>query len=207
MTPPERLKRRPCAVQRGSVLPLRQTARYVHLGMARSKPVESSHSYPDCFLSPIFTLIRRLMEPFSITAGAIGITDAAVSSIDSARRLINSIREAKDVVSDIATGLENIQYPLASVSRLLQDDDALSVAARQDLKSAGVAEAVNECGKACESLSKDLKKWTRHSNNAKLSFRDQVEVSIWNKEKIRTYRMRIQSCSVIVGLAVQSAQL
>lgn len=47
----------------------------------------------------------KLMDPFSITVGALGITEFAASSIVQLRNTINSIAEAKDVVQDIASKL------------------------------------------------------------------------------------------------------
>jgi hypothetical protein len=48
------------------------------------------------------------MDHFSITAGAIGVTEFATTSIVQLHSLINSLSEAQDVVSDIAFSLANI---------------------------------------------------------------------------------------------------
>lgn len=147
------------------------------------------------------------MDPFSITAGAIGITGFATTSIVQLHSLINSLTEAKDIVTDVASSLANIERPLAALERLSISDEATSTAAKEDLKKAGVAEAVNKCGDACDEFSKNLKKWTKHSSTVRLSLRDRLSVGVWNKEKIRTFRTQLQSCEATVQFAVTSTQL
>ncbi|KAF2006538.1 hypothetical protein P154DRAFT_517605 [Amniculicola lignicola CBS 123094] len=147
------------------------------------------------------------MDPFSITAGAIGITGVATTSIAQLHTLIDGLSEAQDVVADVASSLTNIERPLAALDQLAISDEATSIAAKEDLRKAGVAEAVNKCGDACKEFSKDLTKWTRHSTTTKLSLRDRLSVGVWNREKIRTLRMQLQSCEATVHFAVTSTQL
>ena len=147
------------------------------------------------------------MDPFSITAGAIGITGFATTSIAQLHSLVGGLSEAQDLVTDIASSLSNIQRPLAALEQLSISDESTSVAAKEDLRKAGVAEAVNECGNACNEFSKNLIKWTKHSSTAKLSLRDRLSVGVWNREKIRTLKMQVQSCEATVQFAVTSTQL
>jgi Fungal N-terminal domain of STAND proteins len=86
-------------------------------------------------------------------------------------------------------------------------DNGTYNAAKEDLKKTGVAEVVNQCGQACAEFAKKLEQWTKHSSNTKFSLRDRFSVGVWNKEKIRTLRTRVQSCQDIVRFAIESAQL
>lgn len=147
------------------------------------------------------------MDPFSITVGAIGITGFAVSSIVQLRDFINGLAEAKEVVQDIASNLEAVQRPLAALEELKISDSATYTAAKEDLEKTGVAEAVNKCGQACADFTKNLQQWTKHSSSTKLSLRDRLSVSIWNKERIRTFRTRVESCRATVEFAITSTQL
>ncbi|KAL5370840.1 hypothetical protein DPSP01_014638 [Paraphaeosphaeria sporulosa] len=147
------------------------------------------------------------MDPFSITAGAVGITDFALSSIDQLRKTISSLTEAQDVVQDINSNLEAIQRPLTALQELKFPDGPSCTAAKEDLKKTGVAEAVNKCGQACADFNEKLSKWTKHSTNTKLSLRDRMLVGVWNKEKIGTFRTRVRTCQSIVQLSVESTQL
>ncbi|KAI5924519.1 hypothetical protein F4810DRAFT_664018 [Camillea tinctor] len=147
------------------------------------------------------------MDPLSITASAIGITGFATSSIVQLHDFINSLTDAKDVVQDIASNLQGIERSLATLETLCISDETTSAAAKEDLKKAGVAEAVNRCGDACSDFTKNLEKWTKHSSTKKLSLRDRFLVGVWNKEKIRTFKSQVRSCEAIVQFAVVSTQL
>lgn len=147
------------------------------------------------------------MDPFSITVGALGITGFALSSIDHLRDLIGSLADAKEVVQDIASNLEAIQRPLTTLEQLTISDHATYAEAKSDLENTGVAEAVNRRGQVCADFTRKLQQWTKHSNNSKLSLRDRLSVGVWNREKIRTFRIQVQSCQAIVQFAIESTQL
>jgi hypothetical protein len=147
------------------------------------------------------------MDPFSITAGAIGITSFATTSILQLRSLVDSLSEAQDVVADVSSSLANIERPLAALEQLRISDEAILVAVKEDFRKAGVAEAVNSCGDACKKFSDNLTKWTKHSSATKLSLRDRFSVGVWNKEKIRTFRTQLQWCEATAHFAVASMQL
>jgi hypothetical protein len=150
---------------------------------------------------------KFVMDPLSITASAIGITGFATTSILQLHNLIDSLSEAQDVVTDVASSLANIERPLAALEQLSISDEAASIATKEALKKTGVAEAVNKCGDACTKFSKNLTKWTKHSSTTKLSLRDRLSVGVWNREKIRTFKLQLQSCEATVHFAVTSTQL
>ncbi|KAH8727034.1 hypothetical protein GQ44DRAFT_825144 [Phaeosphaeriaceae sp. PMI808] len=147
------------------------------------------------------------MDPFGITAGAIGITGVATASISQLHSLINGLGEAQDIWQDIVSSLEGIQRPLAALEKVSASDDAMLAAAKEDLKRMGVPEAVNKCGVACDAFGKNLRKWTKHSHTTKISLRDRLSLGVWNKEKIRTLRIQLQTCEATVQFAVTSTQL
>jgi hypothetical protein len=125
------------------------------------------------------------MDPFGIKVGAIGITESATNSIGQLHSLIDSLTEAKDVISDIASSLAEIERPLAALEEL------------------SIAETVNRCGEACDEFGKNLKKWAKYS---RYSLRDRLSVGVWD-EKMRTLRTRLQSCEKTVQFALTSTQM
>jgi hypothetical protein len=147
------------------------------------------------------------MDPLSITAATIGISGAAITSIVSVRNTIDNIRDAEEVVGDIRTQLESIQRPLDSLKELRISDTGTLTASKEALAKSGVAEAVNDCGKACAAFEKKLQKWTKHSPEGKLSLRDKITVNLWNKEKVLTFKTRVETCQLSVQFAVSSIQL
>ena len=147
------------------------------------------------------------MDPFSITVGALGITEFAISSIVSLRNLIDDLAEAKQVVHDIASDLEAVRRPLTALQALPISDQETYNIAKEDLEKTGVAEAVNSCGKACAEFSRKLKQWTKHSSDSRLSLRDHLSVGVWNKQKLCRFQTQVRSCQANVQMAVQSTQL
>jgi hypothetical protein len=147
------------------------------------------------------------MDPFSITAGAIGISGFTINSFIQLRNVINDLSDAQELLKDINSSLQNIERPLNALEQLEISDESTLISAKGDLEKAGVAEAVNSCAGACDKFSKNLVKWTKHSSATKLSLRDQLSVGVWNQEKIRTFRMQLQSCEATVQFAVVSTQL
>jgi hypothetical protein len=145
---------------------------------------------------------KYTMDPFSITAGAVGIAAFATSSIVQLHNLINSLPEADGLVADISSQLTNIERPLAALQQL-----GISNESMEDLKKAGVPEAVEACNNACDEFEKKLAKWTSRSNTKKLSFRDRFTVGVVKKEQMRTLMTRLDSCGNTVQLAVESTQL
>ncbi|KAH7069997.1 hypothetical protein BKA63DRAFT_519941 [Paraphoma chrysanthemicola] len=147
------------------------------------------------------------MDPFSITAGAIGIGGVATTAIAQLHTAIGGYSGAHQDVQNILLSLEQIQAPLAALERLTFPDAAATARALEDLRSTGVANSVNASGEACSKLTKDLKRWTRHSKPDELSFRDKFLVGLWNKEKISTLKTQLQSCAQTLHLAVSATQL
>ncbi|KAF1810926.1 hypothetical protein P152DRAFT_515351 [Eremomyces bilateralis CBS 781.70] len=147
------------------------------------------------------------MDPLSITASTLGITQFAISSIVHLHDFLDNLAEAKEVVRDIASNLEGVQRSLTALEELTISDRATYSAAKVDLEKTGVVEAVNNCGQACAKFTDNLKRWTKHSGATQLSLRDRFSVGVWNREKIRTFRMQVQSCQATVHFAATSTQL
>lgn len=147
------------------------------------------------------------MEPLSITAGTIGITTFAITSIRSLHDLIESLTEAKEVVQDISTSLKDTLGVVNALQELQLPDANILAAAKRDLERAGVGDAVERCGTVCNAFKGKLEKWTKHSSPQKWSLRDRLTVGLWNKERIQTLRISVQSCQSTVQFAVQTTQL
>lgn len=147
------------------------------------------------------------MDPFSITVGALGITDAAISSIVALRNTVDSIAAADKTVQEISADLEAVQRPLDVLGTLSIPDKETYGFAKASLEQTGVAETVNNCGQACADFSKRLDQWTRHSTDTRLSLRDHLSDGLWNKEKLSRFRTQVKSCRANVQFATQTTQL
>lgn len=147
------------------------------------------------------------MDPFSITVGALGISNFAMSSIGRLRDTIQDLGDARDLALGIDRHLEAIQRPLSTLESLVISDSEVYAAAKEDMKKTGMPEAVNNCGKACDNFIKKLEQWTKHSKSTKTSMRDRFLIGVWNKEQIRTLRTEVKSCQSIVQFTVECTQL
>jgi hypothetical protein len=148
------------------------------------------------------------MDPFGVSIAAVGISGTAITSISTLRKTIAAIKDAHEDVLDIRAQLDKIRSPLDALQALVADTDAETNATfKQVLLKTGMANAVNDCGKACEAFNKRLQKWTRHSHGDKLSLRDKMSVGIWNKERVRTFRTRVETCQRTVHFTISSTQL
>jgi hypothetical protein len=148
------------------------------------------------------------MDPFSISIAAVGISGTAITSVSALRKTIAAVKDAHEDINDIRAQLDKIRSPLDALQALVTDTDAeMSATFKQALLKTGMANAVNDCGKACEAFDKRLQKWTRHSREDKLSLRDKMLVGIWNKERVRTFRTRVETCQRTVHFAISSTQL
>jgi hypothetical protein len=147
------------------------------------------------------------METFSLTAGSIGITAGALAGFAQLHSLIERFAEAHAEVRDTSRGLELLQLPLSALAQLGTQEQAITIAAKEDLNKVGVADAVNHCGDSCAKFAKDLERWTKNSSAGKLSFKDRFLVGVWKKEKICTLTTQLQSCAETLQLAVSSTQL
>ena len=148
-----------------------------------------------------------MADPFSITAGAIGVSEAALSGISSLRRTIANLQNAPKEVENIRSSLKITQDTLASLETLRISDGTLSSQISVNLTQAAVGKTVNDCGEACGQFAKDLLKWTSRSSDSQMSARDRFSVGLWHRAKIERYKTQIQSCQSAVVFATTGAQL
>jgi hypothetical protein len=171
-------------------------------------PLQPEHGLWNHFFLTLFSSAPTSMaEPFSIAAGALGITSLATTAPRQLYELINKFREAPAEVENIRTNLESYRRPLTALLDFISSDVSL-VAAQDDLKQVGLVEAVNSCAYECDEFGKKLQRWTRHSpNSGQLSFWDKFLVGVAKKEKICTFSTQLQVCAGTVQLAVETVQL
>jgi hypothetical protein len=149
-----------------------------------------------------------MADPFSIAAGAFGITALATTAPGQLYELISSFRDAPAEVQFIQKNLDNIRRPLTALLQLSPTDDASYTAAQHDLMQIGLADSVNVCAHECEEFEKKLKRWTRHSGDSgQLSYWDKFLVGVAKKEKIRTFSTQLQLCACTVQVSLDTIQL
>lgn len=146
------------------------------------------------------------MDPFSITAGTLGISETSLAAIKTLRETIYGFQNAPDDVHTIRTVLEELEKSLDTLRNLGIADQETSEECKAALTQTHMVEAVNNCGAACEAFKERLKQWTSHSTEDKLSKRDSVKV-VWNKSAIADFKTKVQTWQGVVHLAVSTTEV
>ena len=147
------------------------------------------------------------MDPFSITVGAIGISETGLAAIKTLRTTIKDVKNAPEDVREIRTVLGQTETSLNALRKLEIADRETSEACKAALKETGMVEAVNNCGAASEAFNQRLQQWTRHSTEDELSKRDRLSVGFWNKDTIAGFKTKVETCQGLVHFAVSTTQL
>jgi len=148
-----------------------------------------------------------MKDPFSVTAGAIGVSWGALSGISSLRQTLTDLKNAPYEVNDTMSSLKVTQDTLASLESLKVFDSLLSTRINANLEQAAIGETVKNCGEACRQFAKDLPKCTAHSSDSQMSARDRFSVGIWHRAQTERYKNQIQACKSSVVFATTSAQM
>lgn len=140
-------------------------------------------------------------EPLSTAAGVVGIV---VPAMHGTRLLLNDIEKIRGAPATVAELKKELEGVVLATERL-------KVVEPSELESLGVAtqslSAIKTCDEACETFRKDLQRWTKHSEDGKLSWRDRINVGFFQDENIKSLSTRLQTCKTTLILAVSTATL
>lgn len=142
-------------------------------------------------------------EPLSAAAGFVGVI---VPALHGARLLRKDIENFVDAPKAIAS----LKDDLVSVDLAIEGLKAVKPTEWESLGQPVVKQsefAVRTCKTACEAFRHDLLRWTKHSADGKLSFRDRVNVGFFQEQKIKTLSAQLQNCKITVNGAASTATL
>jgi hypothetical protein len=66
---------------------------------------------------------------------------------------------------------------------------------------------ISTCTRACNEFRNDLQRWTRHSGDGKLAWRDRANVGFLKQGRIKTMSEQLQSYKVTINSVVSIATL
>ena len=66
---------------------------------------------------------------------------------------------------------------------------------------------ISSCTQACNLFRADLQKWTRHSEDGKLTWVDRANVGFFKKDQAKAISDQLQSCKLAINLIVGVATL
>jgi len=132
-------------------------------------------------------------------AGVVGIADVAIKSIVTVYRDIKELHDVPDEVEAICTEITTLNKAIGALDFLKTADETV----KTTVKDSGLPHALQQCGKACDDLKKDLKLWTAKGVH---KLRSKIKVKS-NKAKIERYLANIRRASDFVVLAQLSVLL
>jgi hypothetical protein len=143
-----------------------------------------------------------MADPFSIGAGVVGII---VSALHGTRLLLDDLR----CIIDAPRAIETLKEDLYSVEMALTSLQAVKNV-EWELLGNTVAEqskaTINTCTKACDMFRADMQRWTKHSDEGKLSWQDRANVGFFKQRRIKAISDQLQTCQIsinsVVGIAI-----
>jgi hypothetical protein len=143
------------------------------------------------------------MDPLSITAAVVGITAPTAHCI---RLLLEDIQK----IVDAPETLKSLKRDLLSVDQALISLQAVSEAQWQSLGDTVVVQsktAITSCEESCDMFRAALARWTRHSDDGKLSLRDRALVGFLKQGYVKSMSEQLQHCKITLTSVVCTATL
>lgn len=144
-----------------------------------------------------------MTDPFSIAAGAVGII---VPALHVTRLLLEDLHELKDAPKTVKRLTEDVRS-VDTALKLLQ-----AVENREwDILGASIADhsktTISSCIQECELFSNNVKRWTTHSEDGKLEWRDRASMGFFKQAQIKAMSEQISNCTLTINSVVGIATL
>lgn len=144
-----------------------------------------------------------MSDPLSITASVVGIT---VAALHGTRLLLEDLQQLKDAPKTVKRLVEEM-HSVNTALTLVQD-----VEDREwELLGADLADllktTIYNCKQACDLFRTDLQRWTRHSEDGKLAWKDRANVGFFKQGQIKAMSEQVSNCRLTLTSAVSIANL
>ena len=140
-------------------------------------------------------------DPLSITASVVGIV---VPALHGTRLLLEDLQQLKDAPKTVKRLTDDVYslYTTLELLRGVKDGDWKSLG--QSVAEQSKA-TISSCTQACSLFRTDLQKWTRHSEDGKLTWLDRANVGFLRKTKLRLCQSSFKAVSLplILSLVLQ----
>jgi hypothetical protein len=144
-----------------------------------------------------------MADPLSISAGVVGII---VPALHGSRLLLDDLRR----IIDAPKTLETLKTNLQSVEMALTSLQAVKDAEWELLGEPVVKQSkatVQSCTSACKLFRTDLQRWTKHSDENSLSWKDRTNVGFFKQRQIKAMSDQLQTCHIGINAVVGIATL
>ena len=144
-----------------------------------------------------------MSDPLSITASVFGIT---VAALHGTRLLLEDLQQLKDApktVKRLVEEVHSVNTALALVQEVEDREWELLGADLADLLKTTIC----NCKQACDLFRTDLQRWTRHSEDGKLAWKDRANVGFFKQAQIKAMSEQVSNCRLTITSAVSIATL
>lgn len=144
-----------------------------------------------------------MADPLSITASVVGIIVPALHGTRLLKADLQQLSDAPKTIKRLTDDVQSVRITL-ELLRGLEEIDWNSLG--QNVAEQSKA-TISSCTQACELFRADLRKWTRHSEDGKLTWLDRVNVGFFKKDQPKAMSEQLQSCKLAINLIVGVATL
>ncbi len=139
------------------------------------------------------------MDPLSIIASVVGITTAALQSVQFLSKTIDNVRDAPSAIKGISADLHAMEPVLQNLDRELQSDSS------KIILSDHIGPAVENCDRACKTLQVQIEQWIKHSKEDKIFWVYRWKLGLFGQERIRTFKGQLSDCKDTLNTALSTA--
>ncbi|CAI7650714.1 unnamed protein product [Penicillium manginii] len=144
-----------------------------------------------------------MTDPLSLTASIAGVVIPALHGMRLLLRDLQDIKDAPENLEDLKNDLFLVDGALSSLQDIEPEDlEALGSNVEDNIRS-----TVKVCSTACDEFRSDLQRWTRHSQDTKLSWRDRSTIGFWKQDHIKSIQGKLHNCQVNITSVVSTATL
>lgn len=144
-----------------------------------------------------------MADPLSIIASVVGIV---VPALHGTRLLLEDLQQLKyapKAVKRLVEDVHSVDTTLELLKNLEESEwELLGVDVAKQLET-----TISSITQACNLFRADLQKWTRHSEDGKLAWRDRANVGFFKKNQVKAMSEQLQSCKLAINLVVGVATL
>lgn len=143
------------------------------------------------------------MDPLSITAGVVGIVAPTLHCVHVLVKDLQSIADAPEAVTALTNDLQSVDLALASVQTVTESQwRSLGDAVISQSRS-----VTTSCKTSCERFKTSLDRWTRHSTDGTLSWRDRATLGVFRQGHIKSMSEQLQNCNITLSSVASIATL
>lgn len=143
------------------------------------------------------------MDPFSITAGVVGITAPVLQCVQHLRNNIQAIIDAPTEITSLGEELQVIEQGIAAIQKV-------SDAQWKSLGDGVVTQFKNgmkHCKRCCSKFQATIDHWTRRGKDGKFSLRDRTVIGLFRQNQIKSTASQLQNCKATLISIVSIATL